>query len=120
MGAKKPSTDACTQTVVDEECLWESEGTESMAISGNVLAEIWEQRKQAVERAYGSNVVSRKFDPLAGPDVVLGGAATAAAAVSSAKDASSKSQAGSVAKKRKGHGVSSLPSDILCPICPRL
>ena len=60
--------DAMTQTIVDEECLWESEETYVVAISGPVLEKIWRERNEAVEKFYGEYVAKRKQDPLAGPD----------------------------------------------------
>lgn len=60
--------DAMTQTVVDEECLWESEDTYVVAISGPVLEKVWRERNEAVEKFYGEFVAKRKQDPLAGPD----------------------------------------------------
>ena len=57
-----------TQTIVDEECLWESEDTYVVAISGPVLEKIWRERNEAVEKLYGEFVAKRKQDPLAGPD----------------------------------------------------
>ena len=68
MGKAGPRSDAMTQTRVDEECLWDTKGGHEMAVSGHVLEEIWEARKEAVAQLYGENVVTRKFDPLAGPD----------------------------------------------------
>ena len=60
--------DAMTQTIVDEECLWESEDTYVVAISGPVLEKVWRERNEAVEKFYGEFVAKRKQDPLAGPD----------------------------------------------------
>jgi hypothetical protein len=59
---------AMTQTIVDEECLWDSEETYVVAISGPVLEKIWRERNEAVEKFYGEFVARRKQDPLAGPD----------------------------------------------------
>ena len=58
--------DAMTQTIVDEECLWESEETYVVAISGPVLENM--EKNEAVEKFYGEYVAKRKQDPLAGPD----------------------------------------------------
>lgn len=47
MGASGPQSDSQTQTVVDEECLWETEGCKEVAISGAALDKIWKDRKIA-------------------------------------------------------------------------
>ena len=60
--------DAMTQTIVDEECLWETEDTYVVAISGPVLEKIWREREEAANKFYGEFIVTRALDPLAGPD----------------------------------------------------
>ncbi len=67
MGAAGPKADGMTQTQVDEECLWSVEGSPAVAISGPVLDQIWADRREAAAALYGEAVVTRKFDPLAGP-----------------------------------------------------
>jgi hypothetical protein len=61
-------SDAMTQTIVDEEGLWDSEETYVVAISGPVLDKIWREREEAAAKFYGEYIASRKTDPLAGPD----------------------------------------------------
>jgi hypothetical protein len=72
MGARGPSSDAMTQTAVDEECLWDTNGAHEVAISGAVLEQIWNDRKIAADKYYGKNVVTRKIDPLANVDDEIG------------------------------------------------
>ena len=62
------TADAMTQTIVDEECLWETEDTYVVAISGPVLEKIWREREEAANKFYGEFIASRAIDPLAGPD----------------------------------------------------
>jgi hypothetical protein len=60
--------DGMTQTIVDEECLWETEDTYVVAISGPVLEKIWREREEAANKFYGEFIATRALDPLAGPD----------------------------------------------------
>ena len=56
MGASGPQSDSQTQTVVDEECLWETEGCKEVAISGAALDKIWKDRKIAAGKKSLKNV----------------------------------------------------------------
>jgi hypothetical protein len=72
MGKGGPTSDSQTQTIVDEECLWETEGTKETAISGATLERIWAERQEAADKYYGKLVVTRKYDPLVDPKDELG------------------------------------------------
>ena len=71
-GLGGPMNDVMTQTIVDEECLWETEGCKEVAVSGALLVQIWEERKEAAAKHYGHLVVTRKHDPLADPKDEIG------------------------------------------------